>query len=78
MCGTVGHLASVGAGSQETSFWEKQTQGQVVSAMVGGSGEGIPGGALNARTENPLEKAAKSQCPTSKDILSRAPRGTGF
>lgn len=28
---------------------------------------------MNPRTENPSEKAAESQCPTSKDILSRVP-----
>ena len=78
--GTAGQsgLASIGAGSQETSFWEKQTQEQVVSATAGGSREGIPGGALNPRTKNPSEKAAESQCPTSKDILSRAPHPRGF
>ena len=44
-----------------------------MSATAGGSREGIPGGALNPRTENPSEKAVESQCPTSKDILSRVP-----
>ena len=28
---------------------------------------------MNPRTENPSEKAVESQCPTSKDILSRVP-----
>lgn len=69
--------SSVGAGSQDIILL-----GEANSRAGGGVSHGRrkqrghPRRSLNPRTENPSEK--ESQCPISKDILSRFPQGRSF